>query len=292
MLISKNIIEISDDAATIEDEDLIPQKDIVIVLTTNNYVKRMTTETFRTQHRGGRGVRGMSTNGEDSVNLMIHTHTHTDVLFFSNLGRVYRLRGYMIPEESRTSKGLPIQNLLNLEKGEKIVSILPLDDYHPEHFLFFATKEGVVKRTALSEFESIRKNGKIVAVNTYSNKRSGRKICYGGQDGSEAGKMAFKKILEEDFKLKERESWAEVSGAMEVTALKQGAMPIPAYIAELIMKDKKFDSIHKDGFHYTRKIGGEPHTKLMVGNFAGSEFKADNNLIDELINTAKELSKK
>ena len=160
----ERMTEISDDAATIEDEDLIPQKDIVIVLTTNNYVKRMTTETFRTQHRGGRGVRGMSTNGEDSVNLMIHTHTHTDVLFFSNLGRVYRLRGYMIPEESRTSKGLPIQNLLNLEKGEKIVSILPLDDYHPEHFLFFATKEGVVKRTALSEFESIRKNGKIAIL--------------------------------------------------------------------------------------------------------------------------------
>lgn len=160
----ERMTEISDDAATIEDEDLIPQKDIVIVLTTNNYVKRMTTETFRTQHRGGRGVRGMSTNGEDSVNLMVHTRTHTDILFFSNLGRVYRLRGYMVPEESRTSKGLPIQNLLNLEKGEKIVSILPLDDYNPDHYLFFATKEGIVKRTKLSEFESIRKNGKIAII--------------------------------------------------------------------------------------------------------------------------------
>ncbi len=160
----ERMTEISDDAATIEDEDLIPQKDIVIVLTTNNYVKRMSTETFRTQHRGGRGVRGMATNGEDSVNLMIHTRTHTDILFFSNLGRVYRLRGYMVPEESRTSKGLPIQNLLNLEKGEKIVSILPLDDYNPEHFLFFATKDGIIKRTKLSEFESIRKNGKIAIV--------------------------------------------------------------------------------------------------------------------------------
>ena len=160
----ERMTEISDDAATIEDEDLIPQKDIVIVLTTNNYVKRMTTETFRTQHRGGRGVRGMSTNGEDSVNIMIHTETHTDILFFSNLGRVYRLRGYMVPEESRTSKGLPIQNLLNLEKGEKVVSILPLDDYNPDHFLFFATKEGIVKRTRLGEFESIRSNGKIAIV--------------------------------------------------------------------------------------------------------------------------------
>ena len=160
----ERMTEISDDAATIEDEDLIPQKDIVIVLTTNNYVKRMTTETFRTQHRGGRGVRGMSTNGEDSVNIMVHTETHTDILFFSNLGRVYRLRGYMVPEESRTSKGLPIQNLLNLEKGEKVVSILPLDDYNPDHFLFFATKEGIVKRTRLGEFKSIRSNGKIAIV--------------------------------------------------------------------------------------------------------------------------------
>lgn len=141
-------------------------------------------------------------------------------------------------------------------------------------------------------WKMVRKNGKIVAVSTYSNKRSGRKICYGGQDGSEEGKIAFKKILEEDFKLKDRQSWAEVSGPMEVTALKQGAMPIPAYIAELIMKDKTFDNIHKDGFHYTRMIGGEPHTKLMVGNFVGKEFKADQNLINELIKTAKELGKK
>ena len=138
----------------------------------------------------------------------------------------------------------------------------------------------------------VRKNGKIVAVNTYSNKRSGRKICFGGQDGTEEVKKAFKKILEEDFRLKDRQSWAEVSGAMEVTALKQGAMPIPAYIAELIMKDKTFDSIHEDGFHYTRMIGGEPHTKLMVGNFAGKEFTADKNLINELIKTAKELGGK
>ena len=92
--------------------------------------------------------------------------------------------------------------------------------------------------------------------------------------------------------MKDRQSWAEVSGPMEVTALKQGAMPIPAYIAELIMKDKTFDNIHKDGFHYTRMIGGEHHTKLMVGNFAGKEFKADQNLINELIKTAKELGKK
>lgn len=141
-------------------------------------------------------------------------------------------------------------------------------------------------------WKMVRKNGKIVAVNTYSNKRSGRKICYGGQDGTPEGKAALKKILEEDFKLADRQSWAEVSGPMEVTALKQGALPIPAYIAELIMKDKKFDKIHPDGFHYTRKIGDALHTKLMVGNFAGKNFAADENLIKSLIDTAKEIGKK
>ena len=153
--------DISDEAATIEDEALIPEKDIVITLTKNNYVKRMEDDTFRTQNRGGRGVRGMTTNDEDEVAIMLHTKTHIDVMFFSNLGRVYRLRGYMIPEGSRVSKGIPIQNLLNLEKGEKVVSIIPVDDYSEGKYLFFATRDGIVKRTAIEEFASIRRNGKI-----------------------------------------------------------------------------------------------------------------------------------
>jgi len=153
--------DISDEAATIEDEALIPEKEIVITLTKNNYVKRMESDTFRTQNRGGRGVRGMATNEDDDVAIMLHTKTHIDVMFFSNLGRVYRLRGYMIPEGSRISKGIPIQNLLNLEKGEKICSIIPVDDYSENHYLFFATKNGIVKRTPVQEFESIRRNGKI-----------------------------------------------------------------------------------------------------------------------------------
>ena len=153
--------EISDASASIEDESLIPQKEIVITLTTNNYVKRMPIDTFRTQHRGGRGVKGMTTNDADDVSIMVFTHTHTDILFFSSLGKVYRLRGYMIPEGSRVSKGLPIQNLLDLDKGEKIMSIISLDEYNPEHYLLFITRNGLVKRTQLSEYESIRKNGKI-----------------------------------------------------------------------------------------------------------------------------------
>ena len=153
--------DISDEAATIEDEALIPEKEIVITLTKNNYVKRMEASTFRTQNRGGRGVRGMATNEDDDVAIMLHTKTHIDIMFFSSFGRVYRLRGYMIPEGSRISKGIPIQNLLNLEKGEKIVSIIPVYDYSEGHYLFFATKNGIVKRTSVAEYESIRKNGKI-----------------------------------------------------------------------------------------------------------------------------------
>lgn len=153
--------EISDAAATIEDEALIPQKDIVITLTSNNYVKRMEADTFKTQNRGGRGVRGMATNENDDVSIMVYTKTHMDIMFFSSFGRAYRLRGYMIPEGSRISKGIPIQNILNLEKGEKIMSIIPMEDYSEGNYLFFATKGGLVKRTSAKEFQSIRKNGKI-----------------------------------------------------------------------------------------------------------------------------------
>ncbi|MDY0345722.1 MAG: DNA gyrase subunit A, partial [Bacilli bacterium] len=121
--------EISNELATIEDESLIPEEEIVIALSVNNYVKRMTTDTFRTQNRGGRGVKGMNTNDNDVVSIIVHTKTHTDVLFFSNLGKVYRMRGHQIPESGRVSKGTPIQNLiLNLEKDERIMSIISLDD--------------------------------------------------------------------------------------------------------------------------------------------------------------------
>ncbi|NLN80866.1 MAG: DNA gyrase subunit A [Erysipelotrichia bacterium] len=154
--------EISNEIASIEDEALIPEEHIVLTLTENNYVKRMTSDTFRTQNRGGRGVRGMNVYEGDIVNILVHTNTHTDVLFFSNLGKVYRLRGYMIPESGRVARGTPIQNILkNLEKDEQIMAIVPVDEYLDDHFLFFITTNGIVKRTAISQFISIRQNGKI-----------------------------------------------------------------------------------------------------------------------------------
>jgi DNA gyrase subunit A len=153
--------EITSDLATIEDESLIPEEEIVITLTKNGYIKRLTTDTFRTQNRGGRGVKGMSTNENDVVSILLHTKTHTDILFFTNTGKVYRLRGYVVPESGRNSKGFPVQNLLNLEKDEKVMSIIALDEYSDSNFLFFITKRGIVKRTKIEEYKSIRQNGKI-----------------------------------------------------------------------------------------------------------------------------------
>jgi len=157
----KRLTEISDEAASIDNEDLLPQEDIIIVLTKNGYLKRMNDQTFRLQNRGGKGVKGISTTANDIVSIMLHAKTHTDILFFSSLGKVYRLRGYNIPDSSRIGKGMPAVNLLNLDHEERVVAIVPCDDYAETDYLFFATFKGVVKRTALKEFASIHSNGKI-----------------------------------------------------------------------------------------------------------------------------------
>ena len=153
--------EITNSEANIDDEDLIPQEDIVITLSRGGYVKRLSADTFRTQNRGGRGVKGTSLNENDVVDLMVYTKTHTDLLFFTDLGKVYRIRGYQVPEYQRTGKGVPVINLINIEKGENVKSIIAVDKYKDNRFLMFFTTEGIVKRTPIKEYESIRQNGKI-----------------------------------------------------------------------------------------------------------------------------------
>ena len=153
--------EISNVAANIDDEDLIPQEDIVVTLSRGGYVKRLSVDQFKAQHRGGRGVRGASLNENDVVELMVYTETHTDLLFFTDLGKVYRIRGYQIPEYQRTGKGIPVINLINIEKGENVKSIIAVNKYYDYRYLMFFTKKGIVKRTPISEYESIRQNGKI-----------------------------------------------------------------------------------------------------------------------------------
>ena len=146
----------------IEDESLIPVENTLITLTNKGYIKRMLVDAYKTQNRGGVGIKGMATNEEDFVEKMLNVETHDYVLFFSNKGKVYRMKGYEIPEFSRQSKGLPIINLLPVEKDESINSIISLKANENNYqYLLFITKNGVVKRTALDEFDNIRSSGKI-----------------------------------------------------------------------------------------------------------------------------------
>lgn len=146
----------------IEDESLIPVEDIIVTLTNKGYIKRLKADTYKTQNRGGVGIKGMSTNEEDFVEQLISMKTHDYILFFTNKGRIYRLKGYEIPEFSRQSKGLPIINLLPLEKDENVSSIVSYSDEENDYkYLVFVTCKGLVKRTNLSEFDNIRKSGKI-----------------------------------------------------------------------------------------------------------------------------------
>ena len=149
-------------AIDIEDEDLIPEEAIVVTLSHNNYIKRLPSSTYRAQNRGGRGVQGMNTVEEDFVSQIVSMSTHDYILFFTNKGRVYRLKGYEIPEMSRQSKGIPIVNMLEIDKDEKISTMISVKDKTIEdQTLFFATKKGIVKRSRLKDFERINKNGKI-----------------------------------------------------------------------------------------------------------------------------------
>lgn len=152
---------ISDAEYSDEDEDLIEDVDVLIALTDTGYIKRMDPASFRVQNRGGVGVIGMTTKEDDTVSILTRARTKTDVMFFTNLGRVFRLRGYQIPAGSRTSKGLPIVNLLDLKEDEKVLTIISTDSYDAEHFLFFVTRNAVVKKVTADNFKLINKAGKI-----------------------------------------------------------------------------------------------------------------------------------
>ena len=145
----------------IEDESLIPEENIIVTLTNKGYIKRLSASSYKSQHRGGVGVKGMSTNEEDYVEHMINLSTHDYLLFFTNKGKVYRMKGYEIPEYSRQAKGLPIINLLQIEKDESINSLIKMSNDDDYKFLVFGTKKGFIKKTLISEFENIRNSGKI-----------------------------------------------------------------------------------------------------------------------------------
>jgi DNA gyrase subunit A len=146
-----------------EDEDLIPEESIVITLTHQGYIKRLPSSTYRTQKRGGRGIQGMGTNEDDFVEHLVSTSTHDTMLFFTNKGKVYKAKGYEVPEFSRTAKGIPIVNMLQIEKDEWINAVISVSEFSEDDYLFFTTKYGISKRTTLAQFANIRKGG-LIAV--------------------------------------------------------------------------------------------------------------------------------
>lgn len=212
----------------IEDEDLIPEEEIIITLTENGYIKRLNNDEFKIQNRGGVGIKGMTTNKEDTTSKMITMNTHNYILFFSNLGQVYKLKGYEIPEYGRQAKGLPIVNLLPIEDGEKITSVIEVRDGEAvADYLVFVTKNGLTKRTLVDEFISIRTTGKRAIVLKENDelisvlKSSGHKFIIVGASN---GKLV--KFKEEDVRVMGRTAsgvramnldGAEVVGADIVT---------------------------------------------------------------------------
>ena len=157
------------EALSLEDEDLIEEEDIVISLTHNGYIKRLPASEFKAQHRGGRGIQGMGVHDDDFVERLLAASTHDTLFFLTNTGKIYRLKGYEIPEYSRTAKGIPVINLLNIENNERIEAVvnIPHNEDHQDHYLFFITKGGVVKRTTVNEFTNIRSNGlKAITLKT------------------------------------------------------------------------------------------------------------------------------
>ena len=147
------------DEFDISTEDLIPKQDVVITMTKLGYVKRMSHDTFKAQHRGGKGIKGIQTLEEDYVEELFMTHSHHYIMFFTNTGRVYRMKAYEIPEAGRTSRGTAIINLLQLQPGEKITAVIPIDEYREGEYLFMATRRGLVKKTPITDFSNVRKTG-------------------------------------------------------------------------------------------------------------------------------------
>ncbi len=239
----------------IEDESLIPNEDVIIALTNKGYIKRTTSDTFKAQNRGGVGIKGMTTNDEDFVEQMINIETHDDVLFFTNKGKVYRLRGYEIPEYSRQSKGLPIINLLQIEKDEMVNSIIKVhkDSVNEDYNLIFVTKSGLVKRTSIEEFKNIRQSGKICITLRENDELIAVKMTRGNDLvllGSSNGRMC--KFNEKEVRVMGRTA-AGVKGIELVDATCIGA--------EIAKEDSDIIMVTKNGYGKKTSVSEYRETK-------------------------------
>ncbi|MBR6958463.1 MAG: DNA gyrase subunit A [Erysipelotrichaceae bacterium] len=183
--------EIIEDEGDIDDESLIPVENVVISITNNGYIKRTTVDTYKEQRRGGKGVRGMTLNEDDIVDQAITMSTHDDLLLFSNLGKVYRIRGYRVPMASRVGKGIPVVNLLNMSAGESVKAMIDInpDPELENKFMFFVTRKGLVKRTEMSEFLSIRQTGKVAISLKDDDELFGAMLTNGNDEIIIAGNM-------------------------------------------------------------------------------------------------------
>jgi DNA gyrase subunit A len=173
---------ITSDVTKLEMEDLIADEDIVITLTHHGYIKRLPMDTYKSQKRGGRGVTGMQTKEEDFVEHMFVATTHHNILFFTNRGKVYRVKGYDIPEASRQAKGTAMVNLVQLEAGEKVNAVIPVRDFNASHYLLLATRGGIIKKTDLSEYDTVRKGGLIALTLDEGDELIGVKLTDGQED--------------------------------------------------------------------------------------------------------------
>ena len=237
----------------IEDESLIPEENILVVLTNKGYIKRTTSDTFKSQNRGGVGIKGMTTNDEDFVEHMINLSTHDYILFFTDKGKVYRLKGYEIPEFSRQSKGIPIVNLLQVEKDERVNAVIQINREEECKYLLFATEGGVVKKTLISEFANIRNSGKICISLRDNDKLIDVKKTTGNDLvllGSDSGRMV--KFNEDEIRVMGRTA----SGVRGISL--DGSKCI---CSEIVKEDDTILLVTEKGYGKQTKVSEYRHTR-------------------------------
>ncbi len=222
-------------------ESLIEEENVIITLTEGGYIKRLSADTYKTQGRGGKGLKGMNVNDEDQVSEILFTSTHSDVLFFTNTGKVFRTRAHKIPAYSRTAKGLPLVNLIDIEKGEKITNLISINEYNEDEFLMIITENGLGKKTKLSEYSRINKNGKKAVVlndgdvvNTVKVIKTGESLIIASSNGKalHANEVAFR-------------AQGRTSRGVRALRLEEGAVIIGA---EIVKEDDLLITISERGF--------------------------------------------
>lgn len=258
-------------AEMIEDEDLIPVENSVLTLTHNGYIKRLPENTYRSQRRGGRGIQGMGTNDDDFVEHLLNTSTHDTILFFTSKGRVFRTKGYQVPEFSRTAKGLPIINLLGVDKDENVTAMIPVAEFEEDKYLFFVTRNGVAKRTKVSEFANIRSNGLIALTLRDNDELIGVKMTNGNEDiviGTKHGMLI--RFNESDIR-----SMGRVAGGVRGIRLRDGDITVGMDVIEegkeiLVVTEKGFGKRTSEEEYRIQSRGGYGLKTLHVTERNGS----------------------